>query len=99
MSASVAASDAGLSQRIRLMRGKRSATPDLCRVNSCAEIEGNLEHQLLAHLAHRPERLHGIVAHPFVELLQLLVGETKIGLADWHDLIALPHTKCVVRIE
>src|SRR5690606_32716579 len=37
MSSSVFASLAGLSQRIRLMRGKRRATPDLCRVDCCAE--------------------------------------------------------------
>ena len=37
MSSSVAASLTGLSQRMRLMRGKRSATPDLWRVDSCAE--------------------------------------------------------------
>src|ERR1700754_4238141 len=37
MSSSVAASLAGLSQRMRLMRGKRSATPDLWRVDCWAE--------------------------------------------------------------
>src|SRR5690606_20583956 len=37
ISSSVAASAAGLSQRIRLMRGKRSATPDLCRALGWAE--------------------------------------------------------------
>ena len=31
------ASAAGLSQRMRWMRGKRMATPDLCRVERCAE--------------------------------------------------------------
>jgi hypothetical protein len=31
------ASSAGLSQRMRWMRGKRMATPDLCRVERCTE--------------------------------------------------------------
>ncbi len=32
---SLSASAAGLSQRMRWMRGKRMATPDLCRVDFC----------------------------------------------------------------
>ena len=82
----VSASAAGLSVRMRLMRGKRMATPDLWRVERCDAVEGDLQHQLGRDLAHRAEAVGGVVAHPFVEPAQLLVGEAEIGLADRRQL-------------
>ena len=56
-------------------------------------FEGDLEHQalvrLVRHLAHRAEALDGVAAHEAVDLLQLLVGEAEIGLADRHQLVAV----------
>ena len=68
------------------MRGKRMATPDLCRVERCTLSKATSKHQLRLDLAHRAETLDGVVAHQFVELPQLLVGEAEIGLADRHEL-------------
>src|ERR1700730_9146592 len=47
-------------------------------------VERNFQDDLRCHLAHRPITLHGVVADPAVEALQLLVGEPRIGLADRH---------------
>ena len=51
-------------------------------------LERDLEHQppirFVRHFAHRAEPLGGVVAHEAVDLLQLLVGEAEIGLADRH---------------
>ena len=45
-------------------------------------IERDLEHEAGPDRAHRSEALGRVVAHPAVELRQLLVGEAEIGLAD-----------------
>src|SRR5437868_959411 len=45
-------------------------------------IEGDLEHQALFDLAHRPEPLDRMAADPAVEPLELLIGEAEISLAD-----------------
>ena len=62
-------------------------------------VEGDFEDDLRRHLAHRPVTLHGVVADPAVEALQLLVGEARIGLADRHQLAAMPGAEGVVGIE
>ena len=62
------ASAAGLSQRMRWMRGKRMATPDLCRVERCADSNATSSTSAGVDLAHRPVALGGVVAHPAVEL-------------------------------
>src|SRR6185312_9006727 len=49
-------------------------------------VEGDLQHQLRFDLAHWPEAVGGVVAHPLVEPAQLLVGEAEIGLADRRQL-------------
>src|SRR6266851_470521 len=49
-------------------------------------VEGDLQHQLVLDLADGPEAVGGVVAHPFVEPTQLLVGEAEIGLADRRQL-------------
>ncbi len=65
------------------------ATPDLWRVERLQPLEGDLEHQALVaarpHLAHRAEAVDRVVAHEAVELVQFLVGEAEIGLADRHQ--------------
>ena len=55
---------------------RRPRAPGPCR-GSCA------------HRAHRAEALDGVVADEPVDLLQLLVGEAEIGLADRHQLVAV----------
>jgi hypothetical protein len=70
--ASSSASRAGLSQRMRLTRGKRIATPDLWRVERCRPSKAIFQHQpeipVGAHRTHRPEALDRVVAHEFVQL-------------------------------
>ena len=87
------ASRGGLSQRSRLMRGKRIATPDLCRVERCQPLEGDFQHQPLVRLMHdmrAPGRIFGgVAADEAVDLQQFLVGEAEIGLADRHQLFAV----------
>ena len=53
----VSASSAGLSVRQRAMRGKRTATPDLCRGERWIPSKRELEHLHRLHLPHRPELL------------------------------------------
>ena len=81
------------------MRGKRMATPDLCRVEIMDAVESHLEDQCLFHLAHRAETGDGVVADPAVQLAQLFIGEAEIGLADGEQFTALPEAEGVVRIE
>ena len=82
----VSASAAGLSVRMRLIRGKRMATPDLWRVERAMPSKAISSTSPGVDLAHRPEAVGGVVAHPFVEPAQLLVGEAEIGLADRRQL-------------
>ncbi len=49
-------------------------------------IERHLQHQRRLHLSHWAKCLDGIVAHEVIELLQLLIREAGIGLADGHQL-------------
>ena len=83
----------GLSQRSRLMRGKRMATPDLCRVERCRPSNATSSTRPWSvscdDLAHRAEAVDGVAAHEAVDLHQLLVGEAEIGLADRHQLVAV----------
>ena len=87
------ASRGGLSQRSRLMRGKRMARPDLCRVERCRPSNATSSTRpssgSCAHLAHRPEALDRVAADEAVDLQQFLVGEAEIGLADRHELVAV----------
>jgi hypothetical protein len=85
-----------LSVRIRLIRGKRMARPDLWRLLSVDRIEGDLEHQALLDLAHRAEALDRVAADEAVEPFQLLVGEAEIGLADRQQLAFGPAAEGVV---
>ena len=82
------ASFAGLSVRMRLMRGKRMARPDLWRLLLWIEFEGDLEDQALLDLANWAETLDRVVADPAVDPAKLLVGEAEIGLADRKKLAA-----------
>src|SRR5690606_34811294 len=61
-------------------------------------IKGYFENQLLLHLADRAEARHRVLPDPFVEFLEFGVGETEIGLADGHDLVALPDAESVIGI-
>ena len=81
------ASAAGLSVRMRAMRGNRSATPDLCRVDSCAASNATSSTSAFSTSRTGPNRADGVVADPAVEERQLLVGEAEIGLADRHQLV------------
>ena len=87
------ASRGGLSQRSRLMRGNRIATPDLCRGERCQPLEGDFQHQALVRLVHdmadRAELFGGVAADEAVDLQQFLVGEAEIGFADRHQLLAV----------
>ena len=56
------ASLAGLSVRMRLMRGKRIASPDLWRLLVMDRIESDFEDQALGDLPHRAETLDGVAA-------------------------------------
>src|SRR5689334_15696935 len=49
--------------------------PRLVSGRAADAVEGDFEHQLRRHLADRPEAVGGVVAHPFVEPAQFLVGE------------------------
>src|SRR5262245_26789943 len=50
-------------------------------------VKGHLQHQGGADGADRTEALDGVVTDEAVELQQLLVGETGIGLAHRHELV------------
>ena len=90
MSDSSSASAAGLSQRMRWMRGKRMATPDLCRARGNARRRRRPRAPAPAR-PRAPGRTVSVVwvADPAVELAQLLVGEAGVGLADRHQLAQL----------
>ena len=68
------------------------ATPDLWRVERCKPSNATSNTRplsaLVRDLAHRPEPLDRVAADEAVDLLQLLVGEAEIGLADRHQLVA-----------
>ena len=49
-------------------------------------VEGDLEHQAAVGLAHRAEAVDRVLSHMAVDLLQFLVGEARIGLADREQL-------------
>src|SRR3569623_64222 len=54
------------------------------------------------HMAHGAEFFRGVAANEAVDLNQFFIGEPKIGLADWHKLLApltlRPDAKCIIRI-
>jgi len=60
--------------------------------------------RIMRDLAHRAEAVQSVLAHVFVDLDQLLVGEAEIGLADGHQLLPAffanaPDAEGVVGIE
>src|SRR5215472_14737351 len=61
-------------------------------------VECNLEDHGLLHLTDRAETCNGVITDPAVEEYQFLIGEAEIGLADRHQFVAAPETKCVVRV-
>ena len=65
------ASRGGLSQRSRLMRGNRIATPDLCRGERSQALESDFQHQPLIRfmhdMPHGPEFLGGVAADEAVD--------------------------------
>ena len=65
--------------------GKRMATPDLWREERCTESKAT-SNTSLGSTWRRTETVNRVVPHPAIELLQLLVGEAEIGLADRHEL-------------
>ena len=75
------------------MRGKAHGDAGFVPGRALQALERDFQHQalvgLVRHLAHRAEALDGVVAHVAVDLLQLLVGEAEIGLADRHQLVAV----------
>src|SRR5471032_553317 len=83
-------------------KAQRHARLVPCRTRDA--VEGHFEHELLLDLAHRAEAVGRVVAHPFVEPAQLLVGEPEIGLADRRQLararaVFPPGAERVVGIE
>ena len=84
---SLSASAAGLSQRMRWMRGNAWRRP-ICGGSSAGRRRRRPRAPAPGvDLAHRAERLDGVVADAAVELQQLLVGEAGIGLAHRHQLV------------
>ena len=61
-------------------------------------VERDFKNEFLADFTHRTKSVDGMTAHPAVELQQLFVRKPKIGLADRHDLAAIPESECVIRI-
>src|SRR5215475_13594689 len=49
----------------------------------------NLRIGIMHHFAHRAEALHGVAANKVVDLNELLVGKTEIGLANRHQHVAV----------
>src|SRR5690606_41469087 len=45
-------------------------------------LEGNFQHLLGLERAHRAEFFHGITPDPVIQLLDLLVGQPRVGLGD-----------------
>ena len=68
----VSASDGGLSQRRREMRGKRMASAGAVAGGAGEALEGDLEDEAVGGLgadgADRAEAVGGVVAHPAVDL-------------------------------
>src|SRR4051812_38839177 len=65
--------------------GKAHGDARLVAGGALQAFEGDLQHQtealVSAHGAHGSEAFYRVVAHELVQALQLLVGETEIGLA------------------
>src|SRR5262245_12055261 len=66
-------------------------------------VASDLPLQFRGDLAHRAKAVGRVVAHPFVEPTQLLVGEAEIGLPDRRQLLLAfdlaPAAERIVRIE
>src|SRR5579871_3770653 len=62
-------------------------------------VEGNLQHELGRHGAHRAETLDRMIANPAVELAQLLIGKAEIGFANGDELGLLPDAERVIGVE
>ena len=94
---------AGLSVRMRAMRGKRSATPDLCRVESCAASKATSSTSAFSTSRTGPKRPMVWLRIHLSSQRELLIGEAEIGLADRHQLLApspsAPQAEGVVGIE
>jgi hypothetical protein len=96
-----------LSQRKRLMRGNRMASPDLWRGERCSPSNATSSTRPRSGWCTTsrtgPKRL--IVFRRTKRSIRRssFVGETEIGLADRHQLAAVgtpaPNPKCVIRIE
>ncbi len=63
------------------------ATPDLCRVERCTELNATSKTSFgSTWRAHRTEGVHRMIADENVELSEFLVGEAEIGLTHGHEL-------------
>ena len=62
------ASSAGLSQRMRWMRGKRMATPDLWRLERCTESKATSNTSFGSTCRTGPNAIDRVIAHQAVEL-------------------------------
>ncbi len=97
--ASRSASAAGLSIRIRLMRGKRIASSGFVPAAGVDGIERDLEHESLLNFTHRSKALDCVGADPAVEPFQFLIGKSEIGFPDGKKFILIaPATKGIVAV-
>ena len=63
------------------MRGKRTATPDLCRDEPLDRFERKFEHVHRLDRAHRPETLQRVAADPLVQLAISASSSPEYALA------------------
>ena len=62
-------------------------------------IKFDFKHKVMLDFAHRAKPIDRVGSNPFVESMKFDVGEPRIGFADGHDRIFMPHAEGVIRIE
>ena len=92
------ASAAGLSVRMRAMRGNRSATPDLWRDDNCAASNATSSTSAFSTSRTGPKRAVVWLRTQRSRNASSCIGEAEIGLADRHQLVLAPDAERVVGI-